>query len=292
MTGTSPTCLARAAEAIGGARPGGAEAVPSTTGRGTARDVRAAARTRLEHHAAIWNERPLVQQIYRGYHERIRRAMSRVGGAHLEVGAGHGSFAESFDGVVSCDVVPCPWLSCAADASCLPFCDESLANIVMIDVLHHLPGPARFFEEAVRTLAPGGRIVLLEPYVSPVSFLAWRFVHDEDICLRADPLASPKAVPRGERLPEDPWHANTAIPTLLFWRELPRFSRCFPDLRVLTRERFDTLVYPLSGGFEQRRLLPTWAVPLARRVEMGLNLFAGLLAFRCFIVLEKPARAA
>ena len=78
--------------------------------------------------------------------------------------------------VVTTDVEPTPWADHVVDAERLPYGDGSLANLVLIDVFHHLADPAGFLDEASRTLAPGGRVVILDPYCSPVSTLAavWR----------------------------------------------------------------------------------------------------------------------
>jgi SAM-dependent methyltransferase len=170
------------------------------------------------------------------------------------------------------------------DATQLPFPDGALANIFMIDVLHHLEAPIRFFDEAVRTLAPGGRVILVEPYVSPVSWLAWKLFVDERCDTRADPFCGAGARTGGCR---DPWQANIAIPTQLFFRRLVEFESRFPQLRVVERRRLDMLVMPLSGGFEKPRLIPLWLVPLARALESKLAGLQALLAFRCLVVLER-----
>lgn len=238
---------------------------------------------RLREHADLWRDRPLTRAIYRRYHEKILSHRSAVGGADLEVGAGHGSFAEFAPGVISCDIATCPWLDCAADASQMPFRDASLSNIIMIDVLHHLSDPTGFLAGAARTLAPGGRVLLIEPYVSPVSWIAWRFFHEEGIDMSVDPLA----VPAPARLSDDPWDANIALPTLIFWRNIAAFERRFPAFKIEYRQRFDLLLYPLSGGFERRRLVPLSLVPLVRATERLLAPLVSLLAFRCFVVIEK-----
>ncbi len=49
------------------------------------------------------------------------------------------------------------------DATALPFADASFRTVLIRDVLHHLPNPAQAVAEAVRVLAPDGRLVLLEP---------------------------------------------------------------------------------------------------------------------------------
>lgn len=51
----------------------------------------------------------------------------------------------------------------AADASALPFRDGAFASVFVRDLLHHLADPALAAAEAVRVLAPGGVLVILEP---------------------------------------------------------------------------------------------------------------------------------
>jgi ubiquinone/menaquinone biosynthesis C-methylase UbiE len=51
----------------------------------------------------------------------------------------------------------------AADAMALPFRAASFRSLLVRDLLHHVPAPERVLAETVRVLAPGGRLVLLEP---------------------------------------------------------------------------------------------------------------------------------
>ncbi len=254
---------------------------------GDQRAVHKRARQRLEQHAEIWRGHPLLRRIYRRYHQTLDDTRSCVAGIDIEIGAGHGSFAEFRPDTFSCDIVPCPWLDCAADAAHLPFADESLANIIMLDVLHHVDRPADFFKGAARALAPGGRILLIEPYVSPVSWVAWRFFHHESIDMQARPLGDDGAH-TGVRT-DDPWDANIAIPTLLFWKDLGAFQRRFPVLSVVRRDRFDLLLFPLSGGFEKRRLVPLALAPVVHALERFLTPLTPMLAFRCLVVIEKTS---
>jgi SAM-dependent methyltransferase len=50
-----------------------------------------------------------------------------------------------------------------ADAETLPFADGAFAGVLIRDLLHHLADPRRTTAEAARVLAPGGRLLLLEP---------------------------------------------------------------------------------------------------------------------------------
>jgi SAM-dependent methyltransferase len=50
-----------------------------------------------------------------------------------------------------------------ADARALPFRDGVFAGVLVRDLLHHLSEPRRAAAEAVRVLAPGGTLLVLEP---------------------------------------------------------------------------------------------------------------------------------
>lgn len=68
----------------------------------------------------------------------------------------------------------------AADAMALPFRDGAFASVLVRDLLHHLPEPRRAMAEAARVLAPGGRLVLLEPNgANPLIALQGRLVPAE-----------------------------------------------------------------------------------------------------------------
>lgn len=227
-----------------------------------------------------WERRPLVRALYGEWFELIRDALADADAPTVELGSGIGALKEAIPDVITTDVEPTPWAERVVDAERLPFTDESVGNLVLIDVFHHLPHPARFLDEAQRVLVPGGRIVALEPYVSPVSRLFLRF-HPERLDLGADPFGADAAVAGG------PMESNQARATLAFFRHAAELERRWPALRVVERRMLGLLVYPLSGGFRQRQLLPPPLARPLRAVERALSFAAPALAFRCFVVLER-----
>lgn len=50
----------------------------------------------------------------------------------------------------------------ASDAARLPFVDESVDAVLILDALHHMGDPSSVIEEAARVLRPGGVLVVLE----------------------------------------------------------------------------------------------------------------------------------
>jgi SAM-dependent methyltransferase len=152
---------------------------------------------------------------------------------------------------------------------------------VLIDVLHHVARPARFFDEATRVLRPGGRVVILDPYCSPVSAALYRRFHPERTDLDADPFADDPLVE------STPFASNQARATLAFFRSAVEFEARWPGLAIVERRRLALAAYPLSGGFTRRPLVPTGLGLALRRIESALSWAAPVLAFRCLVVLER-----
>lgn len=235
----------------------------------------------LAEQEAAWRRRPLVRRLYNEWFDLIVAHLATVDGPTVELGSGFAPLKERLPALVATDVEPTPWTDGVADAHRLPYADGSLANLVAVDVLHHLAEPARFFDEARRALRPGGRVVAVEPYTSPLSGVAYRLLHHEHTDGSVDPFR------RDERVAGEPLEGNQALPTLLFFRHADEFRRRWPELRIVERRRFAFLLYPLSGGFSRRPLLPAALYRPLAAVETLLAPAAPLLAFRCLIVLER-----
>lgn len=225
-------------------------------------------------HKQAWATKPVLRAIYQDLFARIDAA--RVPGPTLEIGGGIGAYKDGRDGVVSLDISWAPWLNLVGDAQSLPFADGSFANIVMVDVLHHLPHPMLFIAEAQRVLRPGGRLVVIEPAITPGSWPFYHFLHEERVDMKADPFGP------GPQCSAEPYDANQAVPTLMF-RQPQRLG-----LRLASLKYLSLLAYPLSGGMKRWSLVPGALVKPLLKLEDWLSPLLGrLLGFRLMAVLEK-----
>ncbi len=241
---------------------------------------------RYERHREAWGANEALRILYAEWYGRIAKQLPDPAlGPFIEIGSGPGLARSFIPGLKLTDIVLASWHDGEASADRLPVADASLGALVLFDVLHHLSSPASFFDEAARALADGGRIVMCEPYVSPVSFPAYKWFHPESLVLGVDPLADQVEDPSGK----DPFDGNQAIPMLTFGRKvgLARFAKRFPTLVVRSVERFAGLAHPASGGFGRSPFLPMALWRLLYAAERRLPSWVyRLIGFRMLIVIE------
>jgi SAM-dependent methyltransferase len=246
-------------------------------------ELRQSALDRFAEHRRVWDSNEAVRTLYRRWYGQIRaRLPDPALGPWLELGSGPGFAREVIPELLLSDIVKAPWHQHEIAAESLPFAGGALGAIVLFDVLHHLREPARFFGEAARVLRPGGRVVLVEPYVGPLSFPIYKLFHEERCDFALDPLGP------GQATSADPFDGNQAVPTRLFYRQRAELALRFPELQLLEVEPLSGLAYPASGGLSRRPLLPMPLWKALLRLEDRLPPAAfRVLGFRLLAVLQR-----
>jgi SAM-dependent methyltransferase len=234
---------------------------------------------------SAWERKPALRSIYRSWYERIGAEITSLTPT-VEIGSGSGNFEEFLPGVIATDVITSgDWLDCIVDARSLPFADGSVGNLVMADVLHHLPRPLNFLRDAHRVLQTGGRLILLEPAGTPWARLVLGLFHHEPVDLKQD-LFIEDGTPEPSN--EGFTFANQAIATLLFVRSPDETARRVPGLELKKIDRSDFIVYPATGGFSYFCLVPgRLAGPLQSIESRVVSRTGKATAMRLLIVLEK-----
>ncbi len=206
---------------------------------------------------------PILQAIYERRYRQFLPAVEAtraLGLPYVEIGAGPSQLEKWIPGIVKTDVVAHPNVHQVVDAEQLPFAEGALAGLFLTNVLHHLPHPAKFLAEADRVLAPGGRLLMIEPSSSWWQRLATNMgspyeYNDENITEWKNEVTG--------RLT----HANNSLPKVIFIRDRARFEKEFPRLKIERVTPDTVLDFYLSGGFNYRPFIPRFFFPLVPWLE-------------------------
>ncbi len=215
-------------------------------------------------HTELIRKKPFLRKLYKQYYsEFVAAHNASPAGLRLEIGAGGGFLGELIPDLVTLDIRPGADVDAVASALALPLEKNSAGSIFMLNVLHHLPDARVFFAESTRVLRPGGRMVFIEPYVSPFSTLVFRNLHHEPFEPTSPNWKLDASGPMSS--------ANGALPWMICVRDRARFEAEFPELEIRRVVPHTALLYLLSGGVSMRSLAPGAAFGVLSAAERLLG---------------------
>lgn len=197
-------------------------------------------------------------QHYLGVYQRLLAFVPSGPGAVVEVGAGPGVVDILAPEVVRTDLEWSKQQEVCVDARRLPFGDGSLKALLLKDALHHIPDVKAFFSEARRTLCPGGRVIVMDPYWGPLARFVYRRLHPEPF---------DDTTPTWDFESDHAWSSNQALLFLVLRRDRDLFAREFPDFYVFEPGPCIGPSFLLSGGLYGRLPVPSSLLLLIRRWE-------------------------
>lgn len=237
----------------------------------------------IEKNSEHWKRKPLLRALYGDFYRLIASHLSNLPQSKIvELGSGLGNIHEVIPGCIRTDLFPNPWIDQVENAYRLSFADESVSDLILTDVFHHLKYPGTALQEFRRALRKGGRVLMLEPCLSALGLVVYGALHDE-------PVAIGKQIeweaPAGWSPEQIDYYAAQGNASRVFVGK--RFRHKLGDWRTVKTKRLSAIAYAASGGFSKPQLYPTSALPLLRKFEKVLDLFPALFATRLLVILEK-----
>ena len=237
----------------------------------------------IEKNSEYWNRKPLLQTLYGDFYRLVAKNLSNLPeGRIVELGSGLGNIHEVIPNCLRTDLFPNPWIDQIENAYALSFPDETVSDLILTDVFHHLKYPGTALKEFLRVLRRGGRVIMLEPCISALGLLVYGVLHDEPIAVTQNIEWEAPAGWSPERV--DYYAAQGNASRIFLGNE---FRHRLGDWQKLETVRLSAIAYAASGGFSKPQLYPTSALPLIRKLENILNLFPSLFATRLLVILEK-----
>lgn len=236
--------------------------------------------TTLQHRNIILRKKFLKKLYVEWYTSILNHTAGLPSGKIVEIGSGGGFLKELNPEIITSDILPFPHCDLTFGGEQMPFENNELSAILMIDVLHHIPNCRSFFKEAQRVLKPGGKIIMIEPANTPFSRLIFQNFHHENFDTKTRNWDFPTSGPLSG--------ANGALPWIIFTRDYTDFQKEFP---YLTREKIilhTPFAYLASGGLTFKTPFAGWMFKPFRFIESTLTPFNKTLAmFQTIIVAKK-----
>lgn len=230
-----------------------------------------------------WIRKPLLRLIYGDFYRLIASQLSSLPNDKIvELGSGLGNIREVIPNCIRTDLFPYPWIDQIENAYKLSFKNESVSDLIMTDVFHHLKYPGTALNESHRVLRKGGRLIMFEPCISALGFLVYGALHIE-------PVAITKTInwlaPEGWSPDHVAYYAAQGNATRIFINN--GYSSKFEKWQKITTIRLSAIAYAASGGYSQPQFYPTRLLPFIKQFEKILDLFPALFATRLLVILEK-----
>lgn len=231
-----------------------------------------------------WDSKPVLRKIYRSFHQDIAKLVRNdIGGVTVELGSGIGNIKEVIPNCLRTDLFPNPWLDQTEDAYRLSFADNSVSNIVLFDVFHHLRYPGAAFKEFQRVLKLGGRVLIFDPCMSALGLVVYGLLHHEPIAL-ADDISW--EAPIGWNPSNDSYYAAQGNAYRVFFMNSNR-KLWVNDWSLISRKRRSCISYVASGGYSKPQMYPDSMLPVMRGVDSVCDLLPMVFATRLLVALEK-----
>lgn len=204
--------------------------------------------------------RRFYEDAYRRYTECLKRCPQK--GLALELGSGAGFAKDFVPDLITSDILAYKGMDLVVDGSRLPFSDESLLLICMLNTFHHIPDVASFFQEAQRCLVPGGRIFIIDQHLGYISTPILKYLHHEPIC--------PETIEWKFKTTGPLSGANGALAWIIFVRDIELFKKLYPYLKLIYYRPHTPLLYWMSGGLKHWNLVPEWTYDLLSKIDREL----------------------
>jgi SAM-dependent methyltransferase len=197
------------------------------------------------------------KEIYAEYADCLRRCPEH--GVALEIGSGAGFAKDEIPEMVTSDILLYDGVERVIDGTVLPYENQSLRMICVMNVFHHIPDVAAFLGEAERCLVPGGRILIADQHLGHLSKHVLKHLHHEPF----DPDAAEWRFDSQGPLTG----ANGALAWMVFVRDIEKFESLFPHLSLVRYQPHSPLRYWLAGGLKNWNLLPGCLYNLAKTLD-------------------------
>jgi ubiquinone/menaquinone biosynthesis C-methylase UbiE len=231
----------------------------------------------------IYQNKDLIKIIYNNYYKNIKKNIYLSDKKKiLELGSGGGNIKKVIKECITSDQFKNKNIDRIENIYKINFKKNSISNIILIDVFHHLQFPSLALKEIHKVLIKNGRIIMVEPAMGLIPRIVYKIFHYEPngFNLKIKWNNIPKKIPSSNK-----YFAAQAIPWRAFFlKELNLKSKY--SIKLI--KPFSDFAFLLSGGYSYKALYPKILYSLIKLIDKILtSISIRIFSARMLIVLEK-----
>jgi SAM-dependent methyltransferase len=231
-----------------------------------------------------WKNKSVLRLIYNDFYKLIAEHLANIANGYVvELGSGIGKIKYIIPHCIRTDLFLNEWIDKKENAYKLSFSNNSVSDLILFDVFHHLRYPGTVLKEFHRVLLPKGRVIIFEPCInSLLGFVVFSLFHHE-------PLGIKESIQWTAPDELDPdiidYYAAQSNSSRIFFNQ--EFKNNLSQWNVKRKDRFSAISYVLSGGYSKPQLYPTAVLSMIRVLDKICDVLPALFATRLLVVLEK-----
>ena len=198
--------------------------------------------------------------LYKEWYELISEQLSNSEGINLELGCGASFIDKIIKNIKKSDIFLNTNTDLKIDAMEVGLRFENkIANLILVNVFHHISNAELFLKSAEKSLVSGGRIIMVEPSNNIWSRMIYKLVGHEKFDTEQktwkfetnDPLLD----------------SNQALSWIIFKRDYKKFKKLFPKLSLYKKKSMMPISYLLSGGHTYNSKVGKTFIKIIRKIE-------------------------
>jgi len=230
-----------------------------------------------------YQNKDLIKIIYNNYYKKIKENIYLSDKKKiLELGSGGGNIKKIIQNCITSDQFKNENIDRIENIYKINFKKNSISNIILIDVFHHLQFPSLALKEIHKVLIKNGRIIMIEPAMGFIPRIIFKIFHYEPngFNLKINWNHIPKKIPYLNQ-----YFAAQSLPWRAFFlKELNLRSK----YKIKLIKPFSDFAFLLSGGYSYKAFYPKFLYSLIKLIDKILtSISIKIFSARMLIVLEK-----
>jgi ubiquinone/menaquinone biosynthesis C-methylase UbiE len=229
-----------------------------------------------------YQKKNLIKLIYKNYYKDIKKYIIKNNQyTILELGSGDGNIKKIIKECVTSDQFRKRNIDRVENIYKINFKNDSISNVVMIDVFHHLKYPGLALKEINRVLIKNGRVIMIEPAMGLIPRIIYKIFHYEPngFNLKINWNSVVKKIPSANE-----YFAAQSIPWRVFFLREVNLKR----YRIKLIKPFSDFAFLLSGGYSYNSFYPIALYPFVKLIDKLLTYISiKIFSARMLIVLKK-----